>query len=177
MTFDAFEALYGARAQQLLVFFARRTFDLEVARDLTAETFAIAFEQRRRFRGTGDEEAAAWLFGIARHQLSRYVRRGIVHRKSVERLGIQMPTIAEDDYERIIELAGLAEVRERVAKEFAALESDQRDALRLRVMEDQTYPAVAAALGVSEQTARARVSRALRRLADAMEPTGAEVAS
>ena len=37
-----------------------------MALDLTAETFAQAFEGRRRCRASTDEEVAAWLFGIAR---------------------------------------------------------------------------------------------------------------
>jgi RNA polymerase sigma-70 factor (ECF subfamily) len=50
------------------------------------------------------------------------------------------------------------------------LSGAQRDALQLRVVEEQSYQQVAAALGVSEQTARARVSRGLRSLARALEP-------
>jgi RNA polymerase sigma factor (sigma-70 family) len=166
-----FPAFYSAHSRQVLAFFARRTFDVEVARDLTAETFAQAFEHRRRFRGSSDAEAGAWLFGIARHQLSRYARTGKVRRKAVERLGIRMPEISEDDHERIVELAGLADLRDRVAVAFADLSGNQRDALRLRVIDELAYPEVAARLGVSEQTARARVSRGLRSLADVLEMT------
>jgi RNA polymerase sigma-70 factor (ECF subfamily) len=157
----------------MLVFFARRTFDVEAARDLTAETFAQAFEHGRRFRGSTDAEARGWLYGIARHQLSRYARSGVVERKAVERLGIRLPTVGEDDYERIVELAGLAQLRERVAAAFGELSDRQRDALRLRVVDELSYSEVAQTLGISEQTARARVSRALRRLADAIELTSA----
>ena len=171
MEASEFAAFYSAHSRQVLAFFARRTFDVEVARDLTAETFAQAFEHRRRFRGSSDAEAAAWLFGIARHQLSRYARTGNVRRKAVERLGIRLPGISEDDHERIVELAGLAEMRDRVATAFSDLSGDQREALRLRVIEELEYPEVAATLCVSEQTARARVSRGLRRLADALEMT------
>ena len=81
--------------------------------------------------------------------------------------------VSEDDYERIVELAGLAELRQRVAAAFSGLSNDQRDALRLRVIDERPYPEVAQTQGVSEQTARARVSRALRRLADAVEMTAA----
>lgn len=168
---SAFAELYREEAQGVLVFFVRRTFEVEVARDLTAETFAQAFEHRGRFRGATDEEASGWLYGIARHQLSRYARRGLVERRAVERLGIQVPDIADDDYERIVELAGLSELRERVAAVFSTLTADQRDALQLRVIEEQPYAYLAASLGVSEQTARARVSRALSRLADAVDMT------
>jgi RNA polymerase sigma factor (sigma-70 family) len=166
-----FAAFYSAHSRRVLTFFARRTFDVEVARDLTAETFAQAFEHRRRYRGSSEAEAAAWLFGIARHQLGRYARTGRVRRRAVERLGIRLPEVSEDDYERIVELAGLAELRDRVAAAFSGLSGDQREALRLRVVDELPYAQVAETLGVSEQTARARVSRGLRRLADAVEMT------
>jgi RNA polymerase sigma factor (sigma-70 family) len=166
-----FAAFYSAHSRRLLAFFARRTFDVEVARDLTAETFAEAFEHRRRFRGSSEAEAAAWLFGIARHQLSRYARTGRVRRRAVERLGIRLPEVSEDDHERIVELAGLAEMRARVAAAFSDLSGNQREALRLRVIDELPYAEVAVTLGVSEHTARARVSRGLRRLADAVELT------
>jgi RNA polymerase sigma factor (sigma-70 family) len=172
---SAFSRVYEAQVRELLVFFLRRTFDVEVARDLTAETFAQAFEHRRRFRGRSDAEAAAWLYGIARHQLSRYAQRGVVRRKAIDRLGIQLPAIADDDYQRIVDLAGFADLRRRIAAAFSALPPEQRDVLRLRVIDERGYPDVAATLGVSEQTARARVSRGLRRLADAVDmptPTG-----
>jgi RNA polymerase sigma-70 factor, ECF subfamily len=48
---SAFTDFYAAHSRQLLVFFARRIFDVQAARDLTAETFAQPFEHRRRFRG------------------------------------------------------------------------------------------------------------------------------
>jgi RNA polymerase sigma factor (sigma-70 family) len=169
----AFIDLYAAHSRPLLAFFARRTFDVEAARDLTAETFAQAFEHRRRFRGSTDAEAAGWLHGIARHQLSRYARKGVVERKAVARLGIQVPTLSESDYERIVELAGLAQLRDRVAAAFGDLSDDQRDALRLRVIDERPYGEVAQTLGISEQTARARVSRGLRGLSDAVEMTSA----
>ena len=166
---SAFGGFYAAQSRQLLAFFARWTFDVEVARDLTAETFAQAFQHRRRFRGSTDAEAAGWLYGIARHQLSRYARKGVVERKALERLSIQLPAVSEEDYERIVALAGLADLRDRVAAVFGELSDDQRDALRLRVIDERPYAEVALRLGVSEQTARKRVSRALRSLGDATD--------
>ena len=170
---SAFADFYTRHASDLLVFFMRRTFDLEAARDLTAETFAQAFRHRRRFRGSTEAEAGAWLYGIARNQLSHYARAGQVERKALTRLGIRLPTVSDDDYQRVVDLAGLVEMRERVAAAFASLSRDQRDALRLRVIDELPYSQVAETLGVTEQAVRARVSRALRRLADAVEMTPA----
>jgi DNA-directed RNA polymerase specialized sigma24 family protein len=45
----------------------------------------------------------------------------------------------------------------------------EREALILRVVEERNYADVATLLRCSEQAARARVSRALRRLATVME--------
>jgi RNA polymerase sigma-70 factor (ECF subfamily) len=170
-----FPAFYREHARRVLLFFAKRTIDAEAARDLTAETFAQAFEHRRRVRGKTSEEAAAWLFGIARHQLSRYQRRGLANTAAVERLGLQLPPVTEDDAERILELAGLARLRTEFANAFSRLKPDDRLALQLRVLDERSYPDVARELGVREPAARARVSRALRRLGDVLaRPTSPE---
>jgi hypothetical protein len=46
----AFRELYDRWAERLLAYFYRRVFDPEVAADLLAETFAVAYERRHRFR-------------------------------------------------------------------------------------------------------------------------------
>lgn len=51
---DDISRLYEAHAGDLLRFFARRTLQPEVAVDLMAETFAQAFIDRARFRGSED---------------------------------------------------------------------------------------------------------------------------
>ncbi len=71
---DAIARLYETYAPVLLRYVARRTLEPEVAVDLVAETFAKAVAHRDQFRGGSDEEAVAWLFGIARRELSAYFR-------------------------------------------------------------------------------------------------------
>lgn len=167
---DAFAALYDREARTVLVFIARRTLDPEVALDLTAETFAQAFRGRRRFRGTTEMEERAYLFTIAKRQIARYHQRGTVERRALEALGAELPVAHEDDLREIEEAAGLDGLRSALGDELARLSADQRTALQLRVVEERPYDEVATALGVSEQTARARVSRGLRALAIALEP-------
>ena len=57
----------------------------------------------------------------------------------------------------------------RSGVELARLSVEQREALRLRVVEERSYAEAASLLGVSEQAVRARVSRGLRSLAGALE--------
>ena len=161
--------LYAEHAERVLVFLARRCMDPEVAVDLTAETFAQALRSQRRFRGSTEEEALAWLFGIARHQLGTYLRRGRAEQKAVQKLGINLPALEPDDVNRIEALADLCAIREALRDQLARLSSEQRDALRLRVIEELSYPEVAERLAVSEEAARARVSRGLRQLASSVD--------
>jgi len=121
VTSDQFAAAYLTHARSILIFLARRTYDPEVALDLTAETFAQAFEGRRRCRASTDEEVAAWLFGIARHVLSRSLRRGSAERRALTRLGVEVPSLEPEDLVRVVELAGLDELRGAVARELGAL--------------------------------------------------------
>jgi RNA polymerase sigma factor (sigma-70 family) len=167
---ESFAALYDRESRGVLVFIARRTLDAEIAVDLTAETFAQAYRGRHRFRGTTPDEERAWLFTIARRQVSRYHRRGRVERRALEALAARVPDVHEDDLREIEEAAGLGTLRGALQQELRRLSNDQREALRLRVVEERPYPEVADRLGVSEQTARMRVSRGLRALARALEP-------
>jgi RNA polymerase sigma factor (sigma-70 family) len=171
-TEDGFSRFYRANVNGLLVFFTRRAFDVQIALDLTAETFAQAFASRRKFRGETDATAAAWLFTIAHRQLARYFEDGIVRRKLSSRLAGGVPVVSEAEAERIEELASLDELRTVLREQLQALEPGQRQALWLRVVDEQPYAAVAVRLGISEQAARARVSRALRVLS---EPLAAAV--
>ena len=162
---DAFAAFYDLYGERVLVFFIRRVLDVDVAFDLFSETFATALERRRQFRGSSAEEEQGWLFSIARSALSHYWRDGRVERSALARLGMPALGLSDPEIERIEELAGLAGLATDLADAMDALPEDQRLAVELRVIEECGYAEVAGRLGVSEQTARARVSRGLRGLA------------
>ena len=164
-----FAALYREGARDVLVFFTRRTYDAEAAADLMAETFARAFLSRRRFRGSTREEAFGWLFGIARRRFAMYVRRGKAERRALQRLRLERPELDDVECARVEELAGLEAIRGALAKQLSDLAPAQRRALELRVVRELAYPDVADRLGISEQAARARVSRALRALGSTLD--------
>lgn len=150
--------LYDRHADTMLGFFARRTFDPDTAVDLVAETFARAFVERGRCRARTDAEQAAWLYGISRNLLADWRRRAQVERRALAKLGVERRALTDTEYDRIEALAGLGDL---VSAGLAQLTDDHRDALRLRIVEEREYTEVARVLGISEQTARARVSRAL----------------
>jgi RNA polymerase sigma factor (sigma-70 family) len=159
-----FVPFYRGQAEAVLMFLTRRTLDPEVAVDLTAETFAQAWRAWPRVRTDSHEEMRAWLFTIARRQLAHYLRSGYARRSALTRLGMRVPSAHEDDLAAIEHAAGLAGLRRELAVELSRLSGEQRQALQLRVVEELPYEEVARRLGVSEQAARARVSRGLRAL-------------
>lgn len=161
--------LYARHRDELLMFLMRRTNDAEIALDLWGETFAQALVSRRRYRGSTDEQAAAWLFTIARRQLARYYRRGRAERRAMTRLGIERPAINPETEAEIIRRAGLEEMRRSLAAAVALLSDDARQAITLRILQELSYTEVAARLAISEQTARMRVSRGLRALGDILD--------
>src|SRR5215813_13469056 len=162
---DAFAAFYDAYAERVLLFLVRRVLDVDTAFDLLSETFAIALERRGQFRGSSAEQEQGWLFSIARSELSHYWRDGRVERIALARLGVGIPGLTDPEIERIEQLSGINELFPALHDAMAELPEDQRRAVELRVVEEHGYAEVATMLGVSEQTARARVSRGLRALA------------
>ncbi|HEY1515764.1 MAG TPA: RNA polymerase sigma factor [Solirubrobacteraceae bacterium] len=155
-----FSELYTRHAVEIHAWLSRR---LEwAASDLTAETFARALLNRHRFQDTHQGSALPWLLGIARNVLLETVRADRIETRARERLGLPLDLATED---------GFTEVEDRLSPrlllngQLETLPVGERDALRLRVIEELTYDEVAERLDIRPTAARLRVSRALRRLA------------
>jgi RNA polymerase sigma factor (sigma-70 family) len=166
---STFADVYVEYHTQVLRYFARRTLDPETSFDLMAETFAEMFAHLDAFRGDNDAQGLAWMWTIARHQLYRWRERGAVERRSIERLGIPVPSLGPIEYDRIEDLADLSRLRPLLETALAQLSDAQRELLRQRVVEQREYDDIARDAGVSAQVIRARISRALRQLAKTMD--------
>ena len=166
----AFRVLYDRWAKPLLAFCYRRTGDAEASLDLVAETFAIAYQKRHRYRDRG-RPLGGWLYGIAARELATYRRRQRVELRACRRLAVVVPPLDDTSIERIEELVDAAQWRSALDEALTQLTTAERDAVRLRVIEQLDYPTVAARLRCSEQAARARVHRGLTRLAATLEAT------
>jgi RNA polymerase sigma factor (sigma-70 family) len=173
----AFVELYRRHAEDLLRYFARRTLDPEAAAELTAETFAEAFASRTRYSYVNGVDGVAWLYGIARHQLGRFFRWGRIDADARRKIGLPLRELPPEDYERIEELVDFEPLRAALAEALETLAEDQREALKLRVIDGLPYPDVAARLHCAETAARQRVSRGLRRLALVLQERGLMLAT
>lgn len=166
---QAFEDLYDRVAKRLLIYITRRMRDTDAAAELWSECWAAAFERWPRCRAEGPGEVEAWMFAIARNRLADYYRSGAIKRRGLTRLRWAVPALAaaeDDELERIVELDALKTV---VSDALNGLSARRRRAVQLRIVGGLSYSEVAARMGCSEQTARAHVSRGLRRLAKAID--------
>jgi RNA polymerase sigma factor (sigma-70 family) len=159
-----FAAFYERHVGVVTSYVARRVGGRpELVFDVVAETFARALEKRVQYDAARGPEVA-WLIGIARNLLADAAQRRRVDAAARQRLG--MAPIHLDDVQ-------LARIEERGALDLtgalSALPADQREAVLRRVLAEESYADMAAAIGCSEQVIRQRVSRGLARLRRALE--------
>ena len=163
---EAFACFYDRYETSIVGYFLRRTGDSELAADLTAEVFAAALGAAPRYRARAPT-AAAWLFTIAANALKTSLRRGRVEDQARRRLGIQRAAeLEENSLQRVEALAS----NDQWAQELLArLPSDQREAVRARILDERSYHDIAGELETSELVIRKRVSRGLANIRLRME--------
>ena len=91
------------------------------------------------------------------HKLTDAQRRGYAEQRARRRLGMERLELDDEDYAQIESLGASSDA-------VALLElipPDQREAVRARVLDEQGYDEIAAALQTSETVVRKRVSRGL----------------
>ena len=164
----AFRELYDRWADRLLAYFYRRVLDAEVAGDLLAETFAVAFERRRRFRDVGARAPPGCTGSPTRSSPTGSASR-TVERRAIRRLAIEVPPLDDESIARIEALADMDTYRAQLAAALERIGAGERDAVELRVVEEMGYAEIASRLDCTEAAARVRVHRGLARLNRLME--------
>jgi len=157
---EAFGVFYRRHVDPVLAFFRVRTGDPELAADLMAETFAAALLAAPRFKPRR-EPAAAWLFTIARRKLIDSWRRGRVEDAARRKLGLEPIELDDGGLARIDALVDEEREPLPLTELMNRLPQDQRDALRLRVLDEREYAEIATSARTSPSVIRQRVSRGL----------------
>jgi RNA polymerase sigma factor (sigma-70 family) len=157
----AFVAVFDRHFDAIHRYLLRRV-GKSVADDLAAETFAQAFEHRKRY-DRGRPEARPWLFGIA-HNLLRH------HYRDEERALRAYARTGTDPVQSSAEEG--AHEGPTVAELLAKLSPGERDVLLLVAWAELEYEEVAEALGIPIGTVRSRLNRARRRVRELLERSG-----
>jgi RNA polymerase sigma-70 factor (ECF subfamily) len=140
----------------------RRLNDDSLAEEVVADVFFEIWRGAHSYRG--DSQVSTWIFGIAHFKTLSAVR----HRSS-KRMASVIPTNVEtlhqfaDEGDPAEALASREALREAL-QAIDGLPENQREVLKLSVLEGWSYEEIAEHLGVSENTVKTRVSRARSRL-------------
>jgi RNA polymerase sigma-70 factor, ECF subfamily len=152
-------ALYDAALEDVYGYLLHRCRDVQVAQDLTSETFLVA--ARASAEGTAPM-TVAWLIGVARHKLVDHWRR----RSREERW---LASVTETDVDEPWEES----LREsRAVEALASLGPHHRAALALRYVDDLPVREVATLLERTEHATEALLVRARRAFRRAYEERG-----
>jgi RNA polymerase sigma-70 factor (ECF subfamily) len=169
----AFEILMRRHRTAIHSFLGRHLGDRARAEDLTQETFlrlvkgAAAWEPRAAVR--------TWLFTIARNLAADEARRRVFRQTEpldAGRDGDPPGDRLAGDARAPDEAAGDALVRPRLEAALAALPAEQREVLLLREHAGLSFPEIAEATGVNENTVKSRLRYALLALRDRLSAEG-----
>jgi RNA polymerase sigma-70 factor (ECF subfamily) len=157
----SFDEILRRHEREILRYLVRLAGDRDDAGDLFQETWLRAYRAYPRLKP--DSDIRAWLYSIAVNLCRNRARDGARRRRVIVSEDQQSPAMESIDGRRALsENDGFAAVHLR---EFLSrLPERQREALQLRYFAGLGYSEIAAAMGGSQQSARANVSQAMRKL-------------
>ncbi|HKW55804.1 MAG TPA: sigma-70 family RNA polymerase sigma factor [Candidatus Acidoferrum sp.] len=159
---EAFEVLFRQHQGEVYGWIVRIVRDSGIAEDLTVETFWRIYRSRARFRPDGN--FPAWARRIATNAALDHLRHKRPELALPENLlGPPRPDAAVQ-----------RETRDRMRKAFEELPPKYRLVATLALVEEETYRAIAEAVGISESLVKVRVFRAVRMLRKKLSFLGVE---
>ena len=164
----AFAAVFERHHPAVHRYLARR-LGTDLADELAAETFAVAFARRGRYDATVPD-ARPWLFGIATKLAHRHWRREERELRAYARTGVDPAAPAPD--ERANARADSALAGPALAAALAVLTAKERDVLLLYAWEQLDQPEIAAALSIPPGTVKSRLHRARSRVSQSLAAAG-----
>lgn len=152
-----FRECYRLHADAVLAYAVRRTEQPADAADVVAETFLVAWRRTREVPDGSD--ARPWLFGVARRVLANQRRSGRRRRQLGQRLreGLAAAAASPDHADAVAS-------RSLVIAAMRQLGDLDQEVLALSAWEGLAPREIATVLDIEPDAARARLSRARRRM-------------
>jgi len=164
----AFAGVFERHHAPIHRYLARR-LGADLADELAAETFAVAFAKRGRY-DLAVADARPWLFGIATKLAHHHWRREERELRAYARTGVD--PAAPSPEEAMATRAHSGGARRALAVALAALTAKERDVLLLYAWGQLGQPEIATALAISPGTVKSRLHRARTRLRQSLAAAG-----
>ncbi len=160
-----FAAIFDRHFDAIHAYLQRRV-GRDLADELAAETFLVAFDARVRYDASRPD-ARPWLFGIATNLLYRHHRHELRQLRAYARSATDPVLDAFDGVEDRVDASGM---RRELIEGLTGVPAGERDALLLLAWADLSSAEIAEALAVPVGTVRSRLSRARGRIRAALGP-------
>ncbi|WP_235036926.1 RNA polymerase sigma factor [Actinomadura sp. K4S16] len=161
---ERFAVLYDRHHEVVHRYIARR-LGRDLADDLMAETFLVAFQRRERFDLTRPD-ARPWLYGIATNLVGQHHRTESRFWRHIARTGVDH--VVEFPGDQVADRVSAQGLRGELAAVIARLPRGQRDVLLLTAAGGLSTEEIASALGIAKGTVHSRLSRARKKTGDAL---------
>lgn len=163
-TEEEFQRLYRDHVRPVYQYFLRRT-DPDVAQDLTAETFMVAW---RRLDQVPTGRPLPWLYGVGRNVLRNHQRS----QRRAANLLVKLRWSREDRPTEPDRIVVRRDQDQEMIDALVRLRPDDRELLRLAIWEELAYDDIGHILGCSANAVAQRRRRALQQLAKEMRSGG-----
>jgi RNA polymerase sigma-70 factor (ECF subfamily) len=164
---ERFALIFDRHFAEIDRYLARRVGG-ELADDLAAETFVIAFRSRFKYDPVA-LDARPWLFGIAANLVRRHWRTERRRLRAYARTGVDPLQDANEDVDRRVDALAAGP---ELAAALARLSPSEREVLLLFAWADLSYEEMSRALAVPAGTVRSRLSRARAHIRELLSPKG-----
>jgi RNA polymerase sigma-70 factor (ECF subfamily) len=169
---DRFATIYDRYFDEVYRYVAGR-LGRDVADDLAAETFLVAFRKRDRFdpaRGS----VRPWLYGIATTLVGQHRREETRRYRALVRARGRVLDLSESHADRVADTVTAERLVRPLAASLADLRHGDRDVLLLVAIGELSHQEVALALDIPYGTVGSRLNRArknLRKALGGIDPT------
>ncbi|WP_067177202.1 RNA polymerase sigma factor [Microtetraspora niveoalba] len=161
---ELFALLYDRYFKEIYCYLAAR-LGSDLAEDLVADAFLLAFNGRRGFdprRGT----VRSWLFGIATNVVARHRRREGRRLNALSKVAAEESADGHED--QVISRLAAQASRPELVRALKGLATGDRDAVFLLVFGGLGYEEIATALDIPVGTVGSRINRARKKLRKAL---------
>jgi RNA polymerase sigma factor (sigma-70 family) len=163
---DRFATIYDRYFAEVYRYVSGR-LGRDVADDLAAETFLVAFRKRDRF----DPERGSvrpWLYGIATTLIGQHRREETRRYRVLARARRRLSDSAESHADRVTDSVTAERLVRQLAAALADLGHGDRDVLLLVAISELSHHEVAVALDIPYGTVGSRLNRARKKLRKAL---------
>lgn len=173
---EAFGRLFDLYYPKILNYLVRRTGDVELARDISSETFFRALNKLWQFEWRSIP-FSAWLYRIAINELNGYYRRSIKSRT------VSLNHLQEDTGFEVVDSANLLlEIEEAetelerhnlflsVRQKLEKIPLKYQEVISLKYFENKKISEISLILGKKEGTIKSLLSRGLKKLEITLQP-------